>query len=336
MKGTGKELLYNEHVHKACLKIKNGDGGRKMASRERILITGGAGQIGEMITNELKNDYDIKVIDIKKPRMQSAEFYQDDLSNIEKVKEFTKGIDYIIHLAAYSREGNIPSYPEGWQVNCTGTFNVFDSAVANNVKKVVFASSICAAGPITWTSPNHSIKYFPIDELHPTRPHNLYGTSKLIGENLAWMYTTRSTTSFVGFRMATVWFKSDSGIDPTTEIFISYVKDPTSIERLPHNEKRRFAFKDLPWQYVDARDVVQAFRLGIEKRINGYEIFNIGAEDTPSDWESLKLAKYFYPEVPIRDPLIYFVDKKRTLWDISKARKELGYKPVYNWREYMQ
>jgi nucleoside-diphosphate-sugar epimerase len=307
-----------------------------MASRERILITGGSGQIGEMIINELKNKYDILAIDIKKPRVQASEFLQDDLSNIERVKEFTKGIDYVIHLAAYSREGSIPSYPEGWQVNCTDTFNVFESAVVNNVKKVVFASSICAIGPITWTSPNHSIKYFPIDELHPALPENLYGASKLIGENLALMYAKRSTTSFVGFRMATVWFKTEHGIDPTTEIFVSYVKDPTSIDRLPETEKRRFAFKDLPWQYVDARDVVQAFRLGIEKRINGYKIFNIGAEDTPSDWESLKLAKYFYPEVPIRDPLIYLIDKERALWDISKARKELGYKPLYNWKEYIK
>ena len=307
-----------------------------MASREKILITGGAGQIGEMLINELKKDYDILVVDIKKPRVQDVEFICDDLRDIEKVKEFTKGIDYIIHLAAYSREGTIPSYPEGWQVNCTDTFNVFESAVVNNVKKVVFASSICAVGPITWTSPDHSIKYFPIDELHPMRPQNLYGTSKLIGENLAWMYSKRSATRFVGFRMATVWFKSERGIDPTTDMFVSYVKDPTSIERLPPTEKRRFAFYDLTWQYVDARDVVQAFRLGIEKTINGCEFFNIGAADTPSDWESFKLAKYIYPEVPLRDPLIFLIDKKCALWDISKARKELGYKPVYNWKEYIQ
>jgi nucleoside-diphosphate-sugar epimerase len=307
-----------------------------MASREKILITGGAGQIGDMITNELKNDYDIIVVDIKKPRVQDIKFICDDLSDIAKVKEFTKGIDCIIHLAAYSREGTIPSYPEGWQVNCTDTFNVFEAAVANNVKKVVFASSICAVGPITWTSPDHSIQYFPIDEQHPPLPENLYGTSKLIGENLARMYTRRSATSFVGLRLATVWFKTERGIDPTTELFVSYVKDPASVERLPQTERRRFAFKDLPWQYVDARDVVQAFRLGIEKTIAGYEIFNIGADDTPSDWESFKLAKYFYPEVPIRDPMIFLMDQKRALWDISKAKKELGYKPLYNWKEYIQ
>ena len=308
-----------------------------MSAREKILITGGAGQIGELIINELKNNYDIKVMDIKKPRDQVVEFVQGDLRDIEKVREFTKGIDYIIHLAAYSRERSIPNYPEGWQVNCTATFNVFESAATNNVKKVIFASSICATGPITWTSSNHSIEYFPIDELHPTRPHDLYGTSKLIGENLAWMYTKRSATSFVGLRMATVWFKSDRGIDPGTETIInSYIKDPTALEGLPQTEKRRFAVKDLTWQYVDVRDVVQAFRLGIEKKEIRYGIFNIGAEDTPSDWDSIKLAKYFYPEVAIREPLIYFVDKKRALWDISKARKELGYKPVHNWKEYFK
>jgi nucleoside-diphosphate-sugar epimerase len=308
-----------------------------MAERQKILITGGSGQIGDMITKNLKENHDIKIFDINEPKDHDVEFIRSDLRDLEKVKEASKGMDCIIHLAAYFREISIPTYPEGWEVNCTSTFNIFEAAVQNQVKKVIFASSICAVGIATWASSDHSLDYFPIDELHPCRPQDLYGTSKLIGENLAWMYAKKSDTSFLGLRMATVWFKSERGISPNTEMLINtYVKDPTMFfSAIPPTQKRRFALKDLTWQYVDSRDVVQAFRLCFEKRDIKYGIYNIGAEDTPSELDSLKLAQLFYPEVPIRNPMMFLVDKKRALWDISKAGKELGYKPRHHWKEYL-
>lgn len=279
---------------------------------------------------------EVKALDVQEPKTRDVEFIRGDLRDLTKLKEITKGIDCIIHLAAYSRERSIPSYPEGWEVNCTSTFNVFEAAALNGVKKVIFASSICAAGPITWASPNHSLEYFPIDEQHPCHPQDLYGTSKLIGENVAWMYSKRCDTRFIGLRMATVWFRTEKGIDPGTEWLINtYVQDPGAWSAIPATEKRRFAVKDLAWQYVDARDVVQAFRLCLENQDIKYGIYNIGAEDTPSSWDSLQLARYFYPEVSVRDPLGYLVDKKRALWDISKARKDLGFRPVHHWKEFM-
>jgi nucleoside-diphosphate-sugar epimerase len=174
-----------------------------------------------------------------------------------------------------------------------------------------------------------------MDEQHPTRPQDLYGTSKLIGDNLAWMYAKRTGTSFICLRMATIWFKSEQGIDPSTQMIInSYVRDPAAVLAIPETEKRRFAMRDISWQYVDARDVAQAFRLCLEKKDIKYGIYNIGAEDTPSSWDSLRLAQFLYPEVSFRNPLIFLLDKKKALWDISKARKELGYKPKHNWKEY--
>jgi UDP-glucose 4-epimerase len=303
-----------------------------MSGRQKILITGGAGQIGTLIARDLMTDHEVKALDIQEPKGREVEFIRADLRDLTRLKEVTRGVDCIIHLAAYSRERSIPSYPEGWEVNCTSTFNVFEAAAVNGVKKVIFASSICATGVLTWACANHSIDYFPIDENHPCRPQDLYGTSKLIGENVAWMYSKRCETRFIGLRMATVWFQKEQGIDSTTEWIINtYVKDPAAWAAIPSTEKRRFALKDLPWQYVDARDVVQAFRLSFENDDIKYGIFNIGAEDTPSSWESLQLARYFYPEVPISNPLIYLVDRKKALWDISKARKELGFRPAHSW-----
>jgi len=316
-----------------------------MLNQEKVMIIGGSGKLGEFIIKKLKSDFDICVMDIKEPKDKDVAFIKGDITNLDSMKKATRNIDMIIHLAAYMSERIMPSYAEGWDVNCTGIFNVFEAAVANKIKKVVFASSICATGLITWASSNHSIEYFPVDEEHPCKPQGLYGTSKLIAEKLAWMYTKRSDTSFIGLRIASVWFKSEEGIDKATEGLINkYIKDPAAVLNIPlPDEKRsvyviedpRAATKDLTWQYVDARDVAQAFELALKKKDIKFGIYNIGAADTPTKWESIKLAKYFYPDVPINNPVVFLVDKKRPLWDISKAQKELGYKPNYTWEEYI-
>jgi len=95
--------------------------------------------------------------------------------------------------------------------------------------------------------------------------------------------------------------------------------------------------RDLKWQYVDVRDVAQAFRLALEKKGVEHEVYNIGAADVCSDMDSLELVKLYYPEVKfILNPTGFLTDKKRALFDISKAQKALGYKPKFNWRDYLE
>lgn len=53
--------------------------------------------------------------------------------------------------------------------------------------------------------------------------------------------------------------------------------------------------------------------------------------------DSLELVKLYYPEVKfISNSAAFLADKKRALFDISKAQKELGYKPKFNWRYYLK
>jgi len=312
----------------------------------RLLITGGAGEIGEFIVEELKNKHDLIIFDLKEPKNNEINFIKGNLTDLQALEKATKDVDAIIHLAAYRGESLIPSYPEGWDVNVTGTFNVFEAAVRNGVKKVISASSICAPGLLTWVSSNHSIDYFPIDEKHVCKPEDLYGTGKLILEKLAWMYSKRSNVSFINLRLATVWIEYKKGINELTKWFIdNLIKDPTRIKSIDlpmempdkkgHVIQDPKAFmRDLVWQFVDARDVAQAFRLALEKKDEKFGIYNIGASNTPSTWDSIKLAKYIYPDVQIKNSLTFLVDRKKALWDISKAQRELGYQPEFNWEAY--
>lgn len=306
----------------------------------KILVTGGSGKIGIRVIKILeKSGCDIINFDII-PQKDNFEFIKGDIKNRKAIETATKGVDVVLHLAAYPTELAIPSYPEGWDVNCTGTFNVFGASVKNRVKKVVYASSICATGILTWVTSNKLIEYFPVDENHPCKPQNLYGVSKLVSEKLASMYSKKSDTIFIGLRIATVWFDKSNGepAEFTKNLIEKYVKDPCAVFKLSSSSSRLnvHALKDLTWQYVGVWDVAEAFKLAIEREGTNSSIYNIGAADTCSDWPSIKLAHFFYPDVPFRNLLPFLVDKKEALWDISKAQRELGYRPKFNWREFMK
>ena len=68
-----------------------------------ILVTGGSGFIGSNIVDLLvKKNFNVTVIDKKKPKNLKTKFIKSDLSNIKNLKKITKNIDCIYHLAGVS------------------------------------------------------------------------------------------------------------------------------------------------------------------------------------------------------------------------------------------
>ena len=94
------------------------------------------------------------------------------LSDCEEVR--------FLHLAA------IVSLEEAYRdplntvrVNVLGTANLLELARRLDAAKFVYASSVAVYG---------EPQYLPIDEEHPLRPANIYGASKLMGEELVRQY----------------------------------------------------------------------------------------------------------------------------------------------------
>ncbi len=153
---------------------------------KKILITGGAGYIGQNLINFfLKEKFKISVIDslltsspINKNIKKNINFYQFDLSNKEKVKSFfkNKNFDLIIHLAAFSGveqfNKNIHKY---FNNNVLATKNLVNFGFKHNNTKLIFSSSAAVYGK---TSRNK------IREISDCKPANYYGLSKLACENI--------------------------------------------------------------------------------------------------------------------------------------------------------
>ncbi len=161
---------------------------------QHILITGAAGRIGSVLRAGLRRaDRTLHLLDIKNLGRASdgEELVQGDATDLLVVKEAMRGIDSVVHLAAYPLEAD---WSTVFPLNYLLTYNVFEAARATGVKRIVFASSIQAVG-------FHPLAR-KLDDATPLRPSGFYGVSKGFGECLASLYADKFGLSVACLRIA--------------------------------------------------------------------------------------------------------------------------------------
>jgi UDP-N-acetylglucosamine 4,6-dehydratase/5-epimerase len=139
-----------------------------------ILITGGTGSFGKKYTKTLLDRYKPKKIiifsrdELKQYEMeqiyndQCMRYFIGDVRDLERVKQATVGVDFVIHAAALKQVPAAEYNPmECIKTNIIGAENVIKAALENNVNKVIALSTDKAANPI-----------------------NLYGATKLASDKL--------------------------------------------------------------------------------------------------------------------------------------------------------
>nr|WP_278678984.1 polysaccharide biosynthesis protein [Clostridium paraputrificum] len=131
-----------------------------MFKNKILLITGGTGSFGHAVLNRFINT-DIKEIrifsrDEKKQddmrnyiKSSKVKYYIGDVRDIESLNYAMKGVDYVFHAAALKQVPSCEFYPmEAVKTNVEGSDNVFKSALANDVKKVILLSTDKAVYPV--------------------------------------------------------------------------------------------------------------------------------------------------------------------------------------------
>lgn len=148
-----------------------------------VLVTGGAGYIGSHTVRRLQEQgRDVVVYDNlitgHPEAVQGCPLVVGDIFDKELLKKtFAQyKIDGVIHFAAFSLVGESMTDPSKYYYNnLAGTLSLLDAMRAGEIHNIVFSSTAATFGEPVYT---------PIDEAHPQHPTNVYGTTKLMMEQM--------------------------------------------------------------------------------------------------------------------------------------------------------
>jgi len=164
-----------------------------------VLVTGGAGYIGSHAVLELcENGHDVTVFDnLSSGHLlnidSQAEFIQGDILKNDDLKNVFNGkFEAVFHFAALKAAAESMLEPGKYATsNITGTINILNKMLENNIKYFIFSSTAAVYG---------IPEYLPIDEKHPINPINFYGYTKLEIENLLHWYSNLKGIRFGALR----------------------------------------------------------------------------------------------------------------------------------------
>ena len=275
----------------------------------KVLITGALGGIAQGgVIQVLEKNFELKLTDYKEPEKElKHKFIKTDIRDYLEVRKIVKEADAIVHLGAIANPSEDPFLI--YSTNVMGTINLLESARQNNIKRFIYASSIHIYGlPF-------NPEYLPIDEEHPLNPCNPYALSKFLSEEAGRLYTKRYDFTFISLRIGSVFLRKES-----------------------YNNLKKENIKDrqeVLWNHIHPRDIGQLIKLSLLKDIKGFEAFNAVADDhTFPEISSLELIRRFFPLVKkINNKDNFLIRKEASLISIEKAKRILGYKPNYNFRD---
>jgi UDP-glucose 4-epimerase len=284
-----------------------------------ILITGATGFIGSNICKELINtgynvfglSYSGRTQNISSlSNCERFHLIKGDIRERETICHIleSNNIKTVLHLASYIPQ--IDSLSDSslcFDINVKGTLNVLRAAYLNSVSKFIFSSSMSV-----YSQPP---KYLPVDEEHPTQPSTYYGKSKFWGELCCNLYS--KVMNIIILRYSGVYGKGQE----------KYRAIPTFINQALSNEPITIHGDGTQTSdFVYVKDVIQATLQALNKNRSG--IFNIGSGEEVS---IKKLAKKII--VLCNSKTEITIENKnserpfRFAYDISKAKKVLGYSP---------
>ena len=183
---------------------------RRDDGRARVLVTGAAGTIGQIVIHALSDEYAVHGLD-RKPG-PGVEWVRD-MASLRRLELAFKGMDAVIDLAADA------SVTASWRSvgtnNIPSTLNAFEAARKAGVGRVIFASSNHVVGMYERDEPYASVvagRYEGLDPSKltrlaadaPIRPDGAYGVGKGLGEAAARYYSEAHGLSVICLRIGTV------------------------------------------------------------------------------------------------------------------------------------
>ena len=290
----------------------------------RIFFTGGSGKAGKhAIQYLLDQGHQVTNVDMVPSGLDVPELLIDltdagqvigAMSQMADWPDLETGVptyDAVVHFAAVPRI-LIGTDGECFRQNTLTTYNVIEAAVKLGIRKVIFASSETTYG-VCFAKGELKPDYVPVDEDHPTVPHDSYAMSKVCNEATARSFQARTGFDIYGLRINNV-------IEPHeyAQNFPAFMEDPAT--------RRRNIFA-----YIDARDLGHMVDCCLKSDGLGYEVFNVANDDMSVGITSDEVIAQFYEGVEVRRKM----RPDETFYANDKAKRMVGFAPKHSWRDVL-
>ena len=302
----------------------------------RVLVTGGAGYIGSVITEQLAEaGHQVTVLDNmskghRDAIVPGADFVRGDLLDINFLTDVfsSRKLDAVIHMAASSLVGESMHKPRDYyRNNVQASMNLLNSMCDSGVRNIVFSSTAAVYG-----EPAKQ----PIVEADPTRPTNPYGETKLTFEKaLNWygeIYGVKYT-SLRYFNAAGATARYGEMHDPETHIIPAILqvaqgkKESVDLYGNDYPTRDGTCVRD----YIHVVDLARAHILALKQESDRGSIFNLGCGGNGySVQEVLETARRItgHP-IPARIAPRRPGDPSVLIASSDKIRSELGWSPQF-------
>jgi len=302
----------------------------------RVLVTGGAGYIGSVVTEELvKDGHQVVVYDnLSKGHrgavVDAAAFVEGDLLDADKLRQTLNDnrTDAVIHMAAFSLVGESVEKPaKYYQNNVVAGLVLLDTMRDCGVSRIVFSSTAA-----TYGEPEKQ----PIVESDPTNPTNPYGESKLAFERAMHWYEKAYGLRYASlryFNAAGASEKCGEDHDPETHII------PITLQAATGKRSHVEIFgDDYPTpdgtcirDYIHVIDLARAHILALDVLSERSAIYNLGCGgDGYSVRDVIETAKRVTgKEIPVRMGPRRAGDPAVLIASSDKIKSELGWQPQF-------
>jgi nucleoside-diphosphate-sugar epimerase len=289
---------------------------------EKVLITGGAGYVGHVLTPRLlQSGYQVTVYDklffgCRLPNHPKLRVVQGDIRDAAKLAPLFEGQDAVLHLACISNDA---SFELDERLSKTINYDCFEPIVTTakraGVKRFVYCSSSSVYG--VSNSPD-------VTEDHPLVPLTLYNKFKGMCEPVLWKHKADDFTC-VTIRPATV-----CGYSPRTRLDLSV----NILTNHAVNKGVITVFGGLQMRpNLHIEDMVDAYELMLtapHEKIQG-EVFNIGFENHSIADIALMVQKIVGEEFPEKGEIDIVTtpsdDNRSYHVNSDKVHRVLGYRP---------